>query len=179
MRRRTFVRGLGALLLAPAPVAAADAPPSASLLAKPLDPVRSIAGLTIKGEDGVAIPPGTLSGRLTVINFWGPWCVPCRREMPSLSRLKHKLAGSTIEILPLAFDWRGAPKVRSFFADAGIDNFPVLLGNGENLDSVLGLSRLPTTAIVSAAGNCFATIAGEATWDDDATVSWLARIAAA
>lgn len=99
--------------------------------------------------------------------------------MPSLSRLKDRLEGTGVDILPLAFDWRGAAHVRAFLEDAGIANLPVRLGDGENLNAVLGLSQLPSTAIVGPSSNCFATVVGEAAWDDDATVSWLRRLASA
>lgn len=179
MQRRTFIFGLGALFGQPVVSHAMEAAPSASLLAKPFDPARSISGLIVKDEDGNLIPASHFLGRLTAINLWAPWCAPCRREMPSLSRLTRRLAEvGTVGILPLAFDWRGAARVRAFLTEAGIDNLPVRLGNGENLDATLGLSRLPTTAIVSRDGNCFATVEGEASWDDDATVSWLERLAA-
>jgi thiol-disulfide isomerase/thioredoxin len=30
-----------------------------------------------------------LQGKVTLINFWGPWCPPCRREFPHLLELTH------------------------------------------------------------------------------------------
>lgn len=37
-------------------------------------------------------PPPPLMGRVTLINFWGTWCPPCRRELPSLVRLTERLS---------------------------------------------------------------------------------------
>ena len=34
-------------------------------------------------------PP--LEGRVTLLNFWGTWCPPCRRELPGLVRLAARL----------------------------------------------------------------------------------------
>jgi len=64
-----------------------------------------------------------------------------------------------------------------FYKSTGITNLPILLGDGHNLQSVLSLSRLPTTAILDRTGMHIATVAGEATWDDDDTVAWLNRLA--
>ena len=34
-------------------------------------------------------------GNITILNFWATWCLPCKREMPSLERLSqnYPLAG--------------------------------------------------------------------------------------
>lgn len=37
-------------------------------------------------------PPPQFTGRVTVLNFWGTWCPPCRRELPGLARLATRLA---------------------------------------------------------------------------------------
>lgn len=31
-------------------------------------------------------------GRVTLLNFWGTWCPPCRRELPGLGRIAARLA---------------------------------------------------------------------------------------
>jgi thiol-disulfide isomerase/thioredoxin len=37
-------------------------------------------------------PAPTFSGRVTLLNFWGTWCPPCRRELPGLARIADRLA---------------------------------------------------------------------------------------
>lgn len=177
MLRRAFLAGLGATFAVP--VRAGEAPPaSAAALAQTLDGARSALGLTMKNAAGERVDIASFAGRLVVLNLWAPWCVPCRREMPSLSRLAARL-GDAAALLPLSFDWRGAKAIEAFYAEHGIANLPVLSGDGENLKETLGLTRLPTTALIDRRGDCFATVAGEAQWDDEATLEWLRRLAAA
>jgi len=37
------------------------------------------------------LPPPTFNGRVTLLNFWGTWCPPCRMELPGLVRLADRL----------------------------------------------------------------------------------------
>ena len=37
--------------------------------------------------------------KLTVINFWGTWCPPCKEEMPLLSRLSEKFKYKNVQFI--------------------------------------------------------------------------------
>ena len=56
--------------------------------APPLDLVSLAEG----GGDGEERGPIRLEGRITLLNFWGTWCPPCRRELPGMVRLARRLA---------------------------------------------------------------------------------------
>lgn len=172
-RRAVVVGGLAGLVAGPVSGSCAPFVPPAASLARPAAPSRSAAALKIEDAGGISTPISTWAGHTLVINFWAPWCLPCRREMPSLARLADRLDGSPIRVLPLAFDWRGAIGVRRFYSDIGVDNLPILIGDGKNLATTLGIELLPTTIVVDKTGKHIATVAGEATWDDDATLAWL------
>jgi len=40
-------------------------------------------------------------GKTLLVALWAEWCAACLAEMPSLSRLNRKYAGSTFEIVPI------------------------------------------------------------------------------
>lgn len=172
-RRAVLVGGLGVLAGRSAFAADEHVVPSAASLARAAAPGKSATGLEMTDGAGNPVSLSAYAGRVIVLNLWAPWCLPCRREMPSLARLADKLAGHGAIVLPLAFSWQGANGVRRFYREIGVETLPVLLGDGENLKATLGLEALPTTVVLDGAANHVATVAGEATWDDEATLAWI------
>ena len=56
-----------------------------------------------------------------VINFWGTWCPPCRREIPGLVRLYDEYHERGIEIISLAIERQARPaQVKQFAERAGM-----------------------------------------------------------
>ena len=51
----------------------------------------SLQPLTFAG-DSVALDD--LRGKVVVLNFWGPWCPPCRMELPHVAELARHYAGN-------------------------------------------------------------------------------------
>lgn len=85
---------------------------------------------------------------LQIINFWAPWCAPCRREIPALIELQQK-HGKQLQIIGLAFDT--ADNVSSFTSRFAF-NYPLLLvgTNSAGLNQFFGnrSGGLPFTVIL-------------------------------
>jgi thiol-disulfide isomerase/thioredoxin len=47
---------------------------------------RAAPVLTGTSLDGAPLTTATWTGHVIVVNFWGSWCSPCRREAPQLAR---------------------------------------------------------------------------------------------
>src|SRR4029453_2041043 len=49
-------------------------------------------GLTLKNLAGKDVHLDDFRGRTVIVNFWATWCTPCVEEMPSLQRLRDRMA---------------------------------------------------------------------------------------
>ncbi len=56
-------------------------------------------------DDSTAIiSPLSLAGSVVLIDLWGTWCAPCRREMPFLHEAYARFHAQGFEIVSIAFD---------------------------------------------------------------------------
>jgi thiol-disulfide isomerase/thioredoxin len=112
--------------------------------------------------DGGSATRASYSDRVQVINFWAPWCAPCRREIPVLQALREEFGSDRMEVLGIALDEPEA--VRKYVGEIGID-YPILLASMGDfaLMRAYGNDRdaLPFTVIIDAEGRVHARKLGE------------------
>jgi len=53
----------------------------------PQTALPALEGLTVDGHAVPGLDPGLLQNKVTVLNVWASWCVPCHDEAPLLLRL--------------------------------------------------------------------------------------------
>jgi thioredoxin 2 len=71
-----------------------------------------------------------------VVDFWAPWCGPCRMVSPALERLAQSHAGR-LKVVKLNID--GAPEIAGRYEVQGIPLL-VLIRDGRELDRLVGAS---------------------------------------
>ena len=125
----------------------------------PLSPPLQLLDLEGRTQD-----LAQLRGRVVLVNFWASWCPPCVREMPSMQRLKEKLAGRPFTIL--AVNMAEPDKdVRAFLAKMNVD-FPVPMDRDGAVLKRWKVFVFPTSFVLDVEGNIRLGVFGEVEWDN-------------
>ena len=101
-------------------------------------------------------------GKVLVLNFWAPWCPPCRKEIPGFINLQNRLGSKGLQIVGIALD--DIDKVQAYVDETGMD-YPILLGDMKavELGQAAGnrLGGLPYSVVFDRQGKAVATLVGE------------------
>jgi len=103
-------------------------------------------------------------GKIVLLNIWATWCVPCRKEMPTLERLHAALGGPDFEVVALSID-RSMDAIHKFFAEVGIQRLAIYRDSSAKAPRQLGVVGLPTTLLINREGLEIGRLIGPAEWD--------------
>ena len=132
---------------------------------------RSLADLAFTDPDGKPVTLASLGERLSLVNVWATWCVPCREEMPTLDRLEADLGGEKFAVVPVNIDLNATDRAKAFLEEIGIAHLPFYSDPSGKLFQDLkrrGMAiGLPTTLLVDGKGCEIGILEGPAEWDSD------------
>jgi len=103
----------------------------------------------LRTPDGKTITSDSLRGRVTLVNFWGTWCEPCRSELPEFDRLLRKFAKGGAVLLAIATD-EDARAVEQFVGKNGIQATVVV--GGEDYAGSYEAQKFPFSFVVDRQG---------------------------
>ena len=67
--------------------------------ARPAAPSPANAkSFTLRGLSGEPIAPEIYEGKAVLLNFWAPWCPPCKLEVPWLEKLQEENRGRLVVV---------------------------------------------------------------------------------
>ncbi|MFD0841632.1 TlpA family protein disulfide reductase [Williamsia serinedens] len=130
--------------LAPCPVGTGAAPASSVL--------RGVTAPCLGAPGEVDLGAAT-AGRPMLVNFWAPWCLPCRRELPTIESFARR-AGSSMTVLAVqAKEGSENPVLAlALLTEIGV-RLPSVVDSDARVAAALGIPRVfPVSVLVRADG---------------------------
>jgi len=127
-----------------------------------------VPDLAFTDANGKPLSLADFRGRTLLVNLWATWCVPCRKEMPTLDALERELGGKDFQVVAINIDTRDPDKAKAFLKDIGITKLTYYADPSaktfQDLKAVGRAFGMPTTLLVDPHGCEIGSIAGPAEW---------------
>ena len=124
--------------------------------------------LELKDLEGRAHRLSDYRGKVVLINVWATWCEPCRDEMPSIQRLRDRMAGKPFAVLAVNVG-EFESRIEEFFRKYQLD-LTVLRDHSSDVMKAWRVRQLPATFIVARDGRIRYSQSGEYDWADEKVV---------
>ena len=168
--RRRFLAALALLTVAPSIRAQPIGMSSAGM--SPLPAVPPAPTLVLPDMNGKPVDLAGYRGKVVLVNFWASWCPPCRKEFPSLGRVRKLFRPSDFEVLAVNV----GEDLETVFAVAGSSDFPVLFDRDSQAMARWPVRGLPTTLAVDRQGRLALRAVGGREFDNPTIVDQLKEL---
>ena len=125
-------------------------------IASELEPVVGLAegnrapDFTIETLDDESLTLADLRGRVVLLNFWGTWCGPCRREMPEFQKAYEEWYPQGFEIVAIAYN-DNEEAMAAFRDEFGL-SFPLALDHSGEINDAYGIQTRPSSYLLGKDG---------------------------
>ena len=93
-----------------------------------------------------------VKGKVTLINFWATYCVPCRKEMKHLNRINKTYSDQNVQVIGISIDdSRTVGRVKSMVKSQKLE-YTVLLDTEQKLYKNFNTTAMPFSILVDAKG---------------------------
>jgi cytochrome c biogenesis protein CcmG, thiol:disulfide interchange protein DsbE len=103
-------------------------------------------------------------GKVTLVNIWATWCVPCRVEMPAMQSVYDSLQSRGFRIAAVSVDEGDATEVRNFAAELGL-TFDILHDPSGRVQQIYQTTGVPESFLLDRDGVIVKRVIGEHNWN--------------
>lgn len=128
--------------------------------------------LRLKDGDDRIVDLAQYKGRVVLVNFWATWCPPCRKEFPSLGRVRKLFKPGEFEVVAVNV----GEDPDSVFSFAGITDFPIVFDRDAKAMDAWAVRGLPTTFLVDRKGQIAYRATGGREFDDPEIVATIQQL---
>ncbi len=143
---------------------------------------RTLPNVTLTDVNGkkVNVQEFGKTGKVTVLDFWATWCVPCKKELNNISEVYEDWQKKyNVNIVAVSIDdSRSAPKVKPY-VDGQRWTYDVLLDVNQDLKRQLNIQTVPFTLVLDQSGKIIYEHSGYTEGDENILEDAIAGLATA
>lgn len=128
--------------------------------------------LRLADDDGKLVDLAQHRGKVVLVNFWATWCPPCRKEFPSLARVRRLFKPAEFEVLAVNV----GEEPDAVFSFTGVAGFPVVFDRDSKAMAAWSVRGLPATFLVDRDGRLAFRATGGREFDDPEIVATIRRL---
>jgi thiol-disulfide isomerase/thioredoxin len=120
------------------------------------------------------------TGKITVLDFWATWCVPCKKELNNINELYEDWQKKyNVSIVAVSIDdSRSSTKVKPY-AEGQRWTYDVLLDVNQDLKRDLNIQSVPFTVVIDQSGKIVYSHSGYTEGDENILEDAIAGLATA
>lgn len=112
-------------------------------------PGQAAPNFRVITTSGQSVSMDNYRGYVLLLDFFAPWCIPCRASAPHIVDMKRKYGRQGLQVLGLNADDDGGG-MRSFADECGI-TYP-LAAAGERVQNDFGIRSVPVMFVIDKKG---------------------------
>jgi thiol-disulfide isomerase/thioredoxin len=114
-------------------------------------------------------------GKVVLVNLWGTFCVPCRKEMPAMEQLYRELGPKGFAIAAVSVDQGDTQVVLDFAKELGL-TFDILHDGDGTVQQAFQTVMFPESFLVDKDGQVVKKAIGEHPWSSEANRRIVAQL---
>ena len=114
-------------------------------------------------------------GKVTLVNIWATWCVPCRVEMPAMEHLYTALAPRGFAIAAVSVDEGPPEDVRKFGQELEL-SFDLLQDRTTRVQQLYQTTGVPESFLLDREGVIVKRVIGAQDWNSPANRALVERL---
>jgi peroxiredoxin len=132
---------------------------------------RPAPAFTVPALAGGTVDLEAYKGQVVLLNFWGTWCEPCKRELPALETAHNELGDQGLAIIGVNLtddeltQGRDQAAIKAYLEQYGV-TYPVALDIEGEITNAYRVFPLPTSFFIDGEGRIRYVHIGELTLDD-------------
>lgn len=106
-------------------------------------------------------------GQVVLLNVWGTFCIPCRKEMPSIEALHQAMQAKGLHVVAVSIDEPGkAQAIRDFVKEFKL-SFEVLYDTSSTIATRYQTAGVPESFVIDRDGRIRRIMLGESDWNSE------------